>query len=268
MTLAKYRTIFGVGLQNTLVYRWNFLLRSVFEVIPLLGTVFLWRAIFASRHEPVGGYGFGSMIYYFLLTNLVTNLITPTEDEWQIAADIREGQINSLLVKPLDYLGYRVSLFLGYRVTYSALTLPLVLGLFVCFSRYVTLPRHGETWAWGLLSLTLAAFLQFFVTYAVAMLAFWILEISTVVFIVYSFEYFLSGHLFPLDLLPGGVRRLTDWLPFSYELFFPVAVIQESIRGPALYQGLVIQAVWVAVMWGVGQLMWRRGVRRYQAFGG
>ncbi len=268
MVLAKYSKIFGVGLQNTLVYRWNFLLRSVFEVVPLLGTVFLWRAMFASRREPIGGYGFASMVYYFLLTTLVTNLITPTEDEWQIAADIREGQINSLLVKPLDYLGYRISLFLGYRVTYSALTLPFVLLLFGYFHQDVTLPKHGTTWAWATLSLGLAAFLQFFVTYAVAMLAFWILEISTVVFIVYSFEYFLSGHLFPLDLLPGWVRGVTDWLPFSYELFFPVAVIQEKINGVALYRGLLIQAAWVLVMWAVGRLMWGRGVRRYQAFGG
>ena len=35
------------------------------------------------------------MIYYYLLTIVVSNLVTPTEDEWQIAADIREGQINS-----------------------------------------------------------------------------------------------------------------------------------------------------------------------------
>ena len=268
MPLAKYGKIFGVGLQNTLVYRWNFFLRSAFEVVPLLGTVFLWRAMFASRHTPIGGYEFHSMVYYFLLTNLVTNLITPTEDEWQIAADIREGQINSLLVKPLDYLGYRISLFLGYRITYSTLTLPFTLVLFACFFEYVTLPKHGLTWAWGALSLVLAAGLQFFVTYAVAMLAFWLLEISTVVFIVYSFEYFLSGHMFPLDLLPGWMRGVTDWLPFSYELFFPVAVIQEKVAGAALYKGLFVQAAWVVVMWAVGRLMWMRGVRRYQAFGG
>ena len=29
------------------------------------------------------------------------------------------------------------------------------------------------------------------------MMAFWILEISTIVFIVYSFEYFLGGQMFP-----------------------------------------------------------------------
>ena len=268
MSAAKYRKVFGVGLQNTLVYRWNFLLRSSFEIVPLLGTVFLWRAMFASRGHAIGGYDFRSMVYYFLLTTFVTNLITPTEDEWQIAAEIREGQLNSLLVKPLDYLGYRISLFLGYRLTYTALTLPFVLAVFAYFSEDVTLPRHAVTWLWGCLSLLLAAFLQFFVTYCVAMLAFWILEISTVVFIVYSFEYFLSGHLFPLDLLPGWFRGIAEWLPFTYELFFPVAIIQESITGSTLYKGLLIQAAWVVAMWAIGRLLWRSGVRRYQAFGG
>ena len=268
MILAKYATVFGVGLQNTLVYRWNFFLRSAFEVVPLLGTVFLWRAMFASRGQPIGGYDFHAMVYYFLLSALAANLITPTEDEWQIAADIREGQINALLVKPLDYLAYRISLFLGYRVTYSVLTLPFMLAIFACFFEYVSLPRQGVTWFWGSLSLALAAFLQFFVTYSVAMLAFWVLEISTVVFIVYSFEYFLSGHLFPLDLLPGWFRAVAEWLPFTYELYFPVAVMQEKVTGGTLYRGLVIQAAWVLIMWAVGRLMWHRGVRRYQAFGG
>ena len=51
------------------------------------------------------------MIYYYLLALLVSNLVTPTEDEWQIAADIREGQINSFLTKPMSYLGYRFGIF-------------------------------------------------------------------------------------------------------------------------------------------------------------
>ena len=47
-----------------------------------------------------------------------------------------------------------------------------------------------------------------------------------------------------------------------------MAVIQEKIVGGALYRGLLIQAAWVLVMWAVGRLLWRSGVRRYQAFGG
>ena len=266
--LNKYTKIFGIGLQNTLVYRWNFLLRALFDVVPLVGTVFLWRALFRSRTQPIAGYEFSGMVYYFLLTILASNLITPTDDEWQIAADIRDGQINALLAKPVGYLGYRISLFLGYRLTSSLFTLPIVLLLFACFHKYVVLPHNIMTWGVSFISLCLAAFLQFFLAYAIAMLAFWILEISTVVFIVFSFEYFLSGHLFPLDLMPAWFSAFLVWLPFTYELYFPVAVFQEKITGVLLIKGLLIQGAWVAVAWAIGRLMWTRGLRRFQAVGG
>ena len=268
LSAAKYAKIFSIGLQNTVVYRWNFLLRMTFEMVPLIGTVYLWRALFKTRGQPIGGYEFQSMVYYFLLTLFASNLTTPTEDEWQIASDIREGQINALLSKPLDYLGYRVCLFLGYRAIYTAVTLPLVALLLVVFRSDVTLPQHAITWLWTAISLAMAAFLQFFVAYAIAMLAFWILEISTVVFIVFSFEYFLSGHMFPLDLAPAWLRGVLEWLPFTYELFFPVAIFLEKVQHAALYEGLAIQTGWMLATGALGRLMWAKGLRHYGAVGG
>ena len=127
-SLGKYLKVFDIGLQNTFVYRWNFFLRSLFSLVPLAGTVFIWGALFKERQSNIGGYTYQSMIFYFVLTVLVDNLVTPTEDEWQIAADIRDGQINSFLTKPLDYLGYRISLFLSYRLLYTVVTvIPVVL---------------------------------------------------------------------------------------------------------------------------------------------
>ena len=87
--LAKYGAVFSLGLQNTFVYRWNFLLRSLFALIPLFGTVFVWRSIYGGTSGTIAGYDFGEMILYFLIVLLVENLITPAEDEWQIAAEIR-----------------------------------------------------------------------------------------------------------------------------------------------------------------------------------
>jgi ABC-2 type transport system permease protein len=94
MTAAfpKYVAVFKLGLQNTFVYRWNYLLRAVFGLIPLAGTVFLWRAVFNEKGGGMQGYDYGSMIYYYLLTILVSNLVTPTEDEWQIASDIAKAR--------------------------------------------------------------------------------------------------------------------------------------------------------------------------------
>lgn len=268
MNLAKYVKVFDIGLQNTFVYRWNFLLRALFSFVPLAGTVFLWRAIFAQRETSVGGYEYHSMVYYFMLTIVVDNLVTPTEDEWQIAADIREGQINAFLTKPMHYLGYRVSLFLSYRLLYTLVTIGPVAAIFWWFRDYITLPSHALVWPAALVSLVMAGFIQFFIAYALAMLAFWILEISTVVFILYSFEYFLSGHIFPLDIMPGWLQGALHWLPFTYELFFPIAIFLEKVRGAELWTGLAIQAGWLLLTWLLARMMWQRGVQHYQAVGG
>jgi len=268
MSLGKYLKVFDIGLQNTFVYRWNFLLRSLFGFVPLAGTVFIWRAIFAERHGGIGGYSYASMIYYFLLTLLVNNLVAPSEDEWQIASEIRDGLINAFLTKPLNYLGHRASLFLSNRILYTAVTIGPVLLVFAYFRKDVTLPAHGVTWLLFAVSLLMAAFIQFFIAYALAMMAFWILEISTIVFILYSFEYFLSGQTFPLDIMPAGLQAFLKWLPFTYELFFPVAVFLERMRGTPLYTGLLIQAGWFFATWMIARGMWRRGVAHYQAVGG
>jgi ABC-2 type transport system permease protein len=269
MNLAKYISVFNIGLQNTFVYRWNYFLRALFALIPLAGTVFLWRAIF---QEPggkgFGGYDYGSMIYYYLLTILVSNLVTPTEDDWQIAADIREGQINSFLTKPLNYLGYRTGIFLASRLVYTTVTIIPIVLIFFYFRSYLRLPSDVVTYLLSISSLIMAAFIQFFITYALAMMAFWILEISTVVFIVYSFEYFLGGQMFPVDIMPIGVQAVMKWLHFYYELFCPIAIFLGRLQGIELLQALTIQAGWLIVSWAVAQLMWKRGLGHYQAVGG
>jgi ABC-2 type transport system permease protein len=266
--LLKYRKVFNIGLQNTFVYRWNFLLRSLFGLVPLAGTVLIWRAIFSGTGESVGSYDYNGMIWYFLMVILVDNLVTPTEDEWQIAADIREGQISAFLIKPLNYLGYRFALFISYRLVYTLVTvLPLGLAFF-WFRDVIVLPKSVATWPLFFLSAAMSACISFLISYTLALTAFWILEISTIVFILYSFEYFLSGQTFPLDIMPGWFQAILQWLPFPYELFFPVQVFLERVQGAALWRGLAIQAGWVVIVYAISQQVWRRGIRRYQAVGG
>jgi ABC-2 type transport system permease protein len=268
LTFHKYLTVFGIGLQDTFVYRWNFLIRAVFGIVPLLGTIFIWRAVFEARGTDIGGYEAGEMIFYFLLTLLVENLVTPTEDEWRIAAEIREGQISALIIKPLNHLAYRTSLFISYRALYTLVILPVLALVFLAFREYLRLPADWTTWPAFLVSVGLAALIQFFIAYSLAMMAFWILEISTIVFIFYSFEYFLSGQVFPLDIMPGWLQVFLHWSPFTYELFFPVQIYLERVKGAALLEGLAIQAGWAAITFGAARLLWRLGVRKYQAVGG
>jgi len=267
-SIQKYWKLFDIGIQNTFVYRWNFLLRTVFGIVPLVGSIFLWRAIFESKGAAINGYEYSSMIFYFMITVFLDNLITPTEDEWQIAAEIRDGRISAFLIKPLNYLGYRISLYLSYRLLYISVVFLPILVLGWIFRGFLQFPQHGITWLAFAVSTALAAALQFLIAYSLAMIAFWVLEISTIVFILYSFEYFLSGHIFPLDIMPKWLAGFLHWSPFTYELFFPAQILMEREQGAQLVSGLLIQTGWVAVTFLIATILYSRGVQKYQAVGG
>jgi hypothetical protein len=104
-------------------------------------------------------------------------------------------------------------------LVYTTVTIIPIALIFFYFRDYIRLPSDVATYFLSISSLIMAAFIQFFITYSLAMMAFWILEISTIVFIVYSFEYFLGGQMFPVDIMPVGVQAVMKWLPFYYELF-------------------------------------------------
>ena len=66
---------------------------------------------------------------------VVDVLTAVNEDDWQIAADIREGNISQFLLKPIDYLWYRLCLFFSGRIAFIAMAcVPLAVFIF-CFRR-------------------------------------------------------------------------------------------------------------------------------------
>src|SRR5947209_6272672 len=101
-----------------------------------------------------------------------------------------------------------------------------------------------------------------------AMLAFWVLEVSTFIFILYAFEYIASGHLFPLDILPAGIQKVLQFTPFPYQLYFSTSIYMGKAAGAELVKGLLIQAGWVITAWGFAKFMWARGLKKYSAVGG
>src|SRR5512133_292168 len=213
--MKKYRHVLGFGLQNSLTYRFNFVARALFGLIPLIAILSVWRTIYAGKEGSlVGSYTLPEMISYYLLTLVVDALTAVNEDDWQIAADIKDGNISQFLLKPIDYLWYRLAMFGAGRVGYMACAFIPVTLFILSLKSYFVLPESWAVLSLFLCSVVLTALLQFFISYALAMLAFWVLEVSTFIFIVFAFEYIASGHLFPLDILPQGVQSALFLTPF------------------------------------------------------
>src|SRR5262245_59468625 len=118
----KYWHVIGIGIQNNLTYRFNYLSRTLFGLIPLSAVLMLWTTIFRVKGTDaiVGGYTLAQMISYYVMVTIVDALTAVNEDDWQIAADIKDGNISQFLLKPVDYLWFRLCLFISGRITYMA----------------------------------------------------------------------------------------------------------------------------------------------------
>jgi ABC-2 type transport system permease protein len=270
ITMKKYWHVLNIGIQNNLTYRFNFLARAVFGLIPLIAMLYVWQKIYSGKGTgtTVGTYSLAQMISYYLLTTVVDALTAVNEDDWQIAADIKDGNISQFLLKPIDYLWYRLCLFVSGRVTYLAVAVTPLALFIIYLHQYVVLPPNWAAFGGFLVATFLTALLQFFMSYSMAMLAFWVLEVSTFIFILFAFEYLASGHLFPLDILPPSLEHALYFTPFPYQLYFPVSIYMGKATGADMIRGLLIQGLWVLAAYGMARFAWRRGIKKYSAVGG
>jgi ABC-2 type transport system permease protein len=234
----------------------------------LFATISLWRAVFAGKEGDISGYSLAQMTSYYLVVTIVDALTAVAEDDWQIAAEIKDGQISQFLLKPIDYLTYRLCLYGAGRVVFTVCAL-IPVGTFILVQRnYFVIPSDAGTVGWFALSLVFTGLLQFFISYTMALLAFWVMEVSTFIFILFAFEYIAGGHLFPLDILPPAAFQVLQFTPFPYQMFFPVNVYLGRVTGAELYQGLMVQAIWVIAAYLLARFVWQRGIRKYSAVGG
>ncbi len=266
--MRKYWHVIKIGFENTLVYRFNFFIRAAFGLVPLLATIFLWRTVYRGQSVPVGSYTLPGMISYYLLVTIVDTFTAVNEDDWQIAADIKDGNISQFLLKPINYLAYRLCLFFSGKIIFAAASL-LPVGIFIfCLRKYMVAPPDATALGCSVLSTLLTGLLQFFMSYTMALTAFCLLEVSTFIFIIFAFEYIAGGHLFPLNILPPGIEQALNFTPFPYLLFFPVSVYLGQARGAVLWQGLCTQAMWTIFFYLLARVVWNRGIRKYSAVGG
>jgi ABC-2 type transport system permease protein len=265
--IDKYRHAFLVGLQSSLVYRWNFAIRAVFSFVHLAYVFILWGSAFHGQTE-IGGFSLQSTLTYFVTMLLLQFFISAFNEDYQISEEIRNGLINQFLLKPINYFLYRISIFVAARLVTGMLAVIPFLILLPLLWNYLTFPHELWRVGIGIPALIMSATIQFSIAYCFGMLTFWFLEIQSFIILSMSIETVLGGQIFPLDLMPAGIYQLSKYLPYYYQMYFPAAIITGRIDYAQAVGGLGIQIFWTVALLAIAELLWRRGLRRHTAVGG
>ncbi len=270
--LHKYWVILSTRTQEDMTYRFNYVFGAIFRFLPLVTMIFLWYAVYMGRNmAPINGMSFKDMIVYNALMYIARGFSSVPGTMNDISKDIKDGLLNRYLIKPMDYFGYQVMYRLAHKLVFwyiALLTFPFVFWFMSASGHYFThWPTLWEALAF-LASLVIAFCVGIQFCFMIGNLAFWFLEISTFLFVVMMLEFFLSGQLIPLNILPQWMHQFLFLSPFSYEGYWPCVILMGKVPQDQLLPVLGRGVLWVGVFYAAVRVMWRMGLKRYSAVGG
>jgi len=262
-------TILRVSLDERLVYRGDFALGTLMRFLPIVTQIFLWSAVFAARDsKTLAGYSYEEFVAYYLLTMVSRAFSSMPALASTIAAQIRSGEIKKFLIQPIDMLGYLLAGRVAHKLAYYSVAAgPFALVFFLCRGYFDGWPDATTLLAF-IVSLVLCFLLGFYLEASMGLVGFWFLEVSSLLFVYMLFSFFLSGHMFPLDMLPEPWRTVVQLSPLQYLAYFPSAVFLGKVQGWDLVWGLLVELGWVVFFFVLSRVLFRQGVKRYSAFGG
>jgi ABC-2 type transport system permease protein len=270
-------TILRICLEERLVYRGDFWLGTLMRFLPIVTQIFLWSAVFAGMSaasgqpietKQIAGWGYQDFVAYYLLTMISRAFSSMPGLASGIAAQIRNGEIKKYLIQPVDLIGFLLLMRVAHKVVYYAVAfLPFAFVFYLCRDFFPGWPPASVMVAY-ITSLILSFLLGFFLEATIGMIGFWFLEVSSLLFVYMLFNFFFSGHMFPLDMLPAPWDTIVMMIPLQYLAYFPAALFLQKIEGPAMWNGLAIQAAWVLFFIVACRVTYRRGIKHYSGFGG
>ena len=267
--MRKYGVIFRVALSERLVYRVDFFVATFLRFIPIITTILLWQAVYdGAASEEVGDLTYTQMVSYYLFVMIARAFGSMPRLATDVALDIREGGLRKYLLQPVDYMGYQLALRAAHKMVYYVMAfVPYALVFWMC-RRFLPGWPDAEMLGWTIASLLLAFLLGFAFSMLLGLLGFWFLEVSSFVHVIMTAQYFLSGHMFPLSLLPDGVQSVVTALPFAYETYYPSLILLQRVDSTGAMRVVGMQLLWVVVLLLATRVAWARGLRRYAAYGG
>lgn len=267
--------IVRTSLAERLAYRGDFALGTLMRFLPIITQIFLWWAIFQSinpedpNQGKLSGYSFSDMVAYYLLTMLGRAFSSMPGLSSSIATMIRGGEIKRFLVQPIDLLSFLFLSRVAHKIAYYTIaTLPFALVFFLCRGFFT----HGWPDMVTLLafvaSLILSFALGFFLEACIGLIGFWMLEVSSLLFVYMLLQFFLSGHMFPLDILPDPWASIISYMPLKYLAYFPAAVFLGKVQGTQLAFDMFMLVFWTVFFAVLSRYLLKRGLVRYSGYGG
>jgi ABC-2 type transport system permease protein len=268
MNFLKYLSIAKISIENEFVYKLNFIMWRVRNVLQILIMFFLWSTIYSDPGKVLFGYNQGKILTYVLGVLIVRAIVTSTR-VMDLAMDINRGDLSNFLLKPIGVFKFYLTRDIASKALNLFFAAFEIGALYLIFKPQLVIQLNPVIIITTIAALILATIIFFELAVITGMIPFWMPEAGWSVqflFIVIIVE-FLSGGVFPLDVFPRTVVNILHALPFPYLIFFPLQLYLGKIGGGMMWGGLMVAFAWSIALWLLVKWLWKKGITRYSSEG-
>ncbi|MFZ5376450.1 MAG: ABC transporter permease [Patescibacteria group bacterium] len=264
--MKKYWLVIKQGWQNRLVYRLDFILWRVRQLLTSFMSLFFWQAAFSSpSFTQLGGYNQDEMMSYIFMAAVLDSLINASALNG-LSYRIYSGSFNNELTKPFNIFAYLGSQEVADKLQNFIFVIAEIILLFLIFQPGISIPGPIVLSIF-LLWAVLGALINFLISLLFGAIGFWNPETWAPKFLFYMILSVTAGKQFPLDIMPKIVQKVVFLTPFPYLAFVQTQMFLNKLSPQQVIFYSFGFIFWLITLGIIVKMVWQRGLRDYSTAG-
>lgn len=173
---------------------------------------------------------------------------------------IADGTISNILLKPTNPIAYYLAEYFGRRAT------TLIIQLFIFIIFFILAKLTLVNLVAFLLILIIPFSIALGINLLISSLNFLVPVAGNIRRAISHILNLISGLFVPIAFFPENIQKLLNFSPFSHMISLPTLVLQNGLTSENL-NNLLIATFWAAMLMLLGNLVWKKSLKYYEAVG-
>lgn len=250
--------------QNRMAYRLEFFMGIINTIITTVVYLCIYRALYGGNQE-IDGVSFGMVATNFVISLGLSNAFS--FDEMFLQNKVKDGSIANEFLKPVNFKLRMLAQNMGgglFKLIFNFLPALLFGIIFTDFCP----PDNVLSLVLMIVSVLLGYLVLWQLSFIIQTWCFWLFSVWGIVTIKNVFVNVLSGTMLPLWFMPLVLRKIVACTPFESIYFTPVQIYLGEVSGQAALYEMAVQVFWIILLYFIGNIFWKNGVKKLVVQGG
>lgn len=262
--MSRYLQFAVIRFKSKTAYRFDYFLGILNSLLSFVVYYSIYKALYGNS-QSIDGVSFSMVTTSFLISLGLSSAFH--KNEMFLQDKIKQGTIANELLKPVNFKLRMLFEDAGegaFKVVFNFLPTALIAALFANISA----PSGALNVLLCIVSVLLGYIVLWQISFIIQCLSFWLFSVWGLVTIKNVVINILAGAYIPMWFMPERIRSVLRFTPFESIYFMPVQLYLGQLSEREMLLSFLRQVIWVALLYVIGEICWRSGIKRLVIQGG